>query len=606
MGKRDGPPFIQLYGMRWPPLMHEVEIERECIRLGGQWKKSNGKLAGNGLFFHHKRLQQLLHPEKVWHRWNDLLLKNFIEHRIIGVIGPASSGKTREAADFARMSYYCWPECTTIIVSSTELETLEDRVWGEIKAQHKLARKRYDGIPGHLIESRRRLVTDMRQVEDGEGDDEGRDFRNGMVGVPCKKGGSYQGLGVFSGRKNKYVILVCDESSHMPRAYVDALSNLNKNTNFKAIVLGNPKDTTDALGIICEPSAELGGWDGGIDQNPGTKVWDIRWPNGVCVQLPGSDSPNLDGKLGIPLITQEQINADIAFYGKDSLQFSMMDEGRMPRGQGLRRVITRQMCLKFHAMEEPVWKSEQRTKIAFLDAAYGSVGGDRTVLGYLEFGPGLDKSGEVVTLLALVETMLVPVTAKEKDPNFDIPEEQIAKFVMDKCAAWNIPPTHFFFDTTGRGSLMAAFARVWSPQIQGIEFGGKPTERQVTNEIDVSCREYYSKRVTELWFNVSYTIQSGQFRGMTEEMMQEGSMREWGFVGGNKIEVEPKDKMKLKSGRSPDLFDALVCGLEGARHYGFVIKRAVGTAKSFNDGWKQMIRDRHQRFKERRQLNYRA
>jgi hypothetical protein len=153
---------------------------------------------------------------------------------------------------------------------------------------------------------------------------------------------------------------------------------------------------------------------------------------------------------------------------------------------------------------------------------------------------------------------------------------------------------------------MAAFARVWSPQIQGIEFGGKPTERQVTNEIDVSCREYYSKRVTELWFNVSYTIQSGQFRGMTEEMMQEGSMREWGFVGGNKIEVEPKDKMKLKSGRSPDLFDALVCGLEGARHYGFVIKRAVGTAKSFNDGWKQMIRDRHQRFKERRQLNYRA
>jgi len=594
---------IQMYGMGLVPTYDPVDREMYCIRMGGQWKKKSGGIAGMGLFYHHKKLQQLLHPEKVWHKWNELLLQQFIDHRIIGVLGAASSGKSREACDFARMCYYINPDCTTVILSSTEKETLEDRIWGEIKSQHKEARKRYENLPGHLIESRQRIVTDSREP----GDDDGRDFRNGMVGVPCKKGGSYVGMGSYAGRKNKFVLLVADEGAFMPRAYVDAFSNLNKNTNFKGIILGNPKDTTDALGVICEPSAELGGWDGGVDQNPGTKVWNIRWPNGVCVQLPGSDSPNLDGKLVIPLITQEQINADIAFYGKDSLQFTMMDEGRMPRGQGLKRVITRQMCLKFHAMEEPIWKDENRTRIGFLDAAYGAVGGDRTIFGWLEFGKGINSVKEIETMLALGGTMLVPVTTKEADPNFDLPEFQIAKFVKDKLNELKIPPANFYFDTTGRGSLMSAFARNNMAEVNGIEFGGKPSERPVPNLVDITCKDYFSKYVSELWYVVRWTIESDQFRGMTEEVMHEGCFREWGMVSGNRIEVETKEKMKLKSGRSPDLFDGLVCGLEGARRRGFVIKRILNTTHHRQgEEWKQAFRDRFYKHKHHHRLNYRT
>src|SRR6185503_15082989 len=106
---------------------------------------------------------------------------------------------------------------------------------------------------GILVESRQRLITDDRSM-----DSEGRDFRNGVCGLSCKKGGSYVGLGSFIGIKNKHILLIADEGAFMPRAYVDAISNLNKNKGFKCIVLGNPKETTDALGVICEPSAELG------------------------------------------------------------------------------------------------------------------------------------------------------------------------------------------------------------------------------------------------------------------------------------------------------------------------------------------------------------
>jgi hypothetical protein len=258
------------------------------------------------------------------------------------------------------------------------------------------------------------------------------------------------------------------------------------------------------------------------------------------------------------------------------------------------------MCLKFGAMEDPIWKNDKRTKIGFLDAAYGSVGGDRCVYGELEFGE--DPNGRQI--LALTKTMLVPISVEVNE----LPEDQIATFVKSQCEASGIPPQQFGFDSTGRGTLMGAFGRIWSPHVVPSEFGGKPSERPVTwipTANKVTCRDYYSKFVSELWYSVALTIQSRQFRGMTEEMMNEGCMREWGIVGANKIEVEPKDKMKVKTGRSPDLFDALVSGVEMARRLGFTISMIVAKdALKIDDGWKNRYRDRMNRLEANHRLTY--
>lgn len=584
--------YYEKYGMFWEELLHPIHVEIFFIKSGGTFKKKDGTVVGLGMFHHFKAFQEYLWPEKKWHRWNELELKCYLEHRIIGELGPASSGKTNSAATNTLADYYIYPDCTTVLVSSTEREMLEMRVFGEMKKFHRMAKARFDWIPGHLIESKQRIITDSRDESI-----DGRDFRNGVCGVPCKRGGSYIGLGSFAGIKNKRMRMVADELHLMPKVFVDAISNMNKNPNFKCVGIGNPKDQTDALGVFTEPSAEIGGWDGGIDQSGGTKTWPTRWAKGICIQLPGSDSPNLDGKLGIDLINQEQIDADIKFYGKDSLQFSMMDEGRMPRGEGSRRVITRQMCLKFGAMEQPVWKDETRTRIGCLDAAYGAVGGDRTVFGEIQFGPGVDGR----PILALINTMLVPVSVQ----NPEIPEDQIAMFVMDQCKTRNIPPENFFFDSTGRGSLVSAFARLWSPAVVGVEFGGKPSERMVTDEIRISCRDYYSKFVSELWFSVRFIVLANQFRGLSEDVMMEGCMREWKLVGANRTEVEPKEMTKLKVGRSPDLMDCLVAGVEGARQRGFVIapKKSPQSTTLTND-FKQRIESRLARLRQSWELTY--
>jgi hypothetical protein len=589
---------FEKYGLNWNYGVSELKIEMEMVRHGGRWKKANGEMAGNGLFFHAQAFQKLLWPEKMWHRWNTLELECYLKYRTIVEIGPASSGKTNSAATNVLADWLIWPECTTALMCSTTRERLEDRVWGEVKKYFRLAKDRAPWLPGHLIEGRQRILLDNK-LESSEG----RDFRNGMIGVPCKRGSEYVGLGDFIGIKNKRMRLVGDELHLLPGAFVESISNLDKNTDLKVIGLGNPKDITDALGRLAEPAAHLGGWDGGMDQSPGTKTWEIRRPDGICIQLPGSDSPNLDGKLGIPLITQEQIDRDVAFYGKDSLWYTMFNEGRMPRGQGSRRVITRQMCLKFHAMDDPNWLNGDRIKIGFMDAAYRGVGGDRCVFGELQFGAEVPEVTDAINLstivsqdhplskrrqiLSLIDTKLVPISAISGE----LAEDQIVNFTKEQCLARGIPPANFYFDAGMRTSLVSAYARLWSNEVNTIDCGGRPSDRQVSSDIVVNCRDYYSKFITELWFSVRLTIESGQMRGITDDIINEFSSREWKMVGANKIEVESKEDMKKKTGRSPDLADALAVGVYGAITRGFIIERFMKEFRKRRGGdWRDELR----------------
>jgi hypothetical protein len=947
------PNRFEKYGCLWEKLNHPLAIEMSMIRNGGRWKGQDGQIKGEGLVYHYRMLQTILWPEKIWHKWSLLELECWVKYRIIGEVGPASSGKSFSGATNMLADYYVFPDCTTVLVSSTTKESLEMRVWGEIKKFHRLAKSRFSWLPGNLIEGRQRIVTDSRAecVE-------GRDFRNGCVGVPClpsgtlvdtptgkiriesvqpgqivtnaagqgmvlkvgsriatrllrvtlsdgrtiditedhpiftqrgwvnaidletsdmvfsacetlsilqaspatrlseskvlqcsmpqqasqkkvssvrktvstlepetrmdrqnqgqilqsslfgnmgvqaqafhagpreemralrkgyeespfweaillhglpkqdncealrtlrpsiqiysgitsqeaisvlrqilqdelsgeyqfqkshspeqrrdfglesisrgsnalpfedgekkldrakslvstrfgisgnqvgrgdrrrhsldpvqnntrsekgqgacgtrvvnvevldsasdprfieseggyrvhnlevdchpsysvngvivhncKRGGNYQGLAEYVGIKNKRLRLLADELQFMPPTFVDSIANLNKNLDFKCIGLGNCKDVTDALGKLCEPAPEEGGWDGGIDQTPGTKTWKIRFPSGICIQLPGSDSPNLDGKLDCPLISQEKIDEDIAFYGKDSIQYTMMDEGRMPRGMGSRRVITAQLCRKFRALEEPVWGGSPRTPIGFLDAAYKGTGGDRCIFGELQFG----KDVEGTNIIALVSIMVVPIKDNDEIPA----EDQIVLFCKEQCEARGIVPQNFGYDSTGRGTLGTAFGRLWSANVIPIEFGGSATENRYIPSgtgMDVSCKDYFFNFVSELWYSSRWIIEAGQFRGMLEDVMQEGCQREWMIVGKNKIQVEPKEKMKIKTGRSPDLYDGLCTGIELARRRGFVIQKTkFRSAVSDNGQWKGELREKARKLASQGQLTY--
>jgi len=76
--------------------------------------------------------------------------------------------------------------------------------------------------------------------------------------------------------------------------------------------------------------------------------------------------------------------------------------------------------------------------------------------------------------------------------------------------------------------------------------------------------------------------------------MMEGCQREWKIVGNNRTEVETKAEMKEKTGKSPDLFDGLAIGMEGARRRGFIITGMFAKAMKeiVTQKWKTELREK--------------
>jgi len=274
------------------------------------------------------------------------------------------------------------------------------------------------------------------------------------------------------------------------------------------------------------------------------------------------------------------------------------------------------MCIKFGATKEPHWADNNRIKVGFLDAAYRAVGGDRCIFGELQFG--IEASSDNSTfnvsslisqslhrpntgqIIALIDYMVIPIK-----PVSDDPEDQIVEFVMEQCKNRNIPPENFFFDAGMRTSLVTAFARLWSNRVNPVDCGGKPSQDMVSAEIQVPCDQYYSKFITELWFSVRLAVEAGQVRGFTDEVIEEFCNREWTIVSGNKIEVEPKHKMKEKIGRSPDIADAIAVGFYGARKLGFVIRK-LGNQQQLSTGqtWLRTLHEKSRQYWTSGQLTY--
>ena len=78
-----------------------------------------------------------------------------------------------------------------------------------------------------------------------------------------------------------------------------------------------------------------------------------------------------------------------------------------------------------------------------------------------------------------------------------------------------------------------------------VPFGGAP-ENKV----------YFNKRA-ELFFNLKKGLQEHGMRGMTEEIRRELQATKYKLSNSNKLQLIPKETIKLNLGRSPDYADAL-------------------------------------------------
>lgn len=599
--------FIERYNCRWPSYATDLQIEMAVVRKGGHFEK-DGKICGEGLFYHYRRAQQLMWPEDDCHRWSDLMLKEILQNKHTVIIGPKDSGKSYTAlAKFGLTDYFMFPEITLVLISSTDIRGLELRVWGALKDLWRRAVQRYDFLPGKPLDSKHAICTD----DITEDCDIVRDMRKGIICIPCRStSGAWLGVNNYVGIKQKRRRLLSDEVQFMADQFMDAPASLD-GPDFKGVYVGHPLGQMDPLDKLAEPK---GGWgtEGEITK---TTVWENKFIGGHTVNLVGTDSPNFDypedKEPRFPyLVNQKTIDGVVSFYGKDSVQYWSKMMGVRRSGLYARRVITMKLCEQSRAFEKVIWKGTGTTKVAGLDPAYGGIGGDRCVGGWAEFGEDLEGK----QILCIHPPVIVPVSVRYDQ----LPEDQIATYVRNDCVNAAIPAENLGFDSTGRGSLGTSFARIWSSSVNPVEFGGKPTDRPVTLDhyiVDPRtkqrrlklCSEEYGKFVTELWFSVRYAIESGQIRELPKDVAEEGCQREWMEIAGGKVDVEPKADMKERTGKSPDLFDWLCVVVEMARRRGFNISKLANVEnEAVGREWLEELERKQRERRKSYQLDYRA
>lgn len=578
------------YGLEWEDAVSDAEVERWCIQQGGSGE-IDGVKWGMGLVHHFKAYWSELWVEDSQTWWTDLILKTVLENQFVSIVGPASSWKTGTVSRLALMDWSCFPDCTTILQSSTTMNELKQRIYAETTKMWHTARIRHPWFPGHPIDSKCVITYSDIDAELA------RDLRDSIVGVPCKAStGKFVGMGAYSGRKNRRVWCIADEFQFMELAILSAQDNLISNgpnlvpgtitdktdpecgraiRGYKCVFISNtnPSRPGNPADVVSEPE---GGF-GSIPENGKTKVWKckklVNHPvQCVCINLDAKDSPNTPYPIDKPKWPHLAGPNKLVNYTEGSESYWSQGRGVFKFGLAAFKIITPEICEQFSAFQDCIWEGTPRIKIGMLDAAYGGTGGDRCPVGWLEFGRCVDGKIRIkFNAYWLVNIIINPEVS---------PEYQIAMFVKAKMEENGVPPENFFFD--GRGSLAMALAAVWSPRVNAVEFGGTATDRPVGGDIYTvdkdtgqrrlkTCREHYSKFVSELWFSWLYATQADQIRGMMREIVADAHPREWYKVAGDRMEIETKEIMKKRTGCSPDLADMAAIGIEGARRRGFVI-----------------------------------
>ncbi len=509
---------------------------------------------------------------------------------------------------FVLTDWWAFPDETLWMISSTELRGAELRVWGTLKQLFNRGRALNPKLAGSVLESRHAISTELIADDNKKA----RLLTKGLIFLPCRSNGKWVGMGVYAGvkggSKNSRLGHFGDEVSAMQPSFLDAYSNWYGKLNFRGIMSGNPFDLEDCLCRAAEPVEGWGSWK----DTEKTMTWRSRFYDAAVVAFDGRDSPNLDvaetEKVPYPyMIGRKKLKAVEKTHGKDSWQYASQCTGKPRPGAMNKRVITRQMCEDFGAFDEVIWSGKPLTKIAACDAAYGGIGGDDCIGGHIEFGEDVD--GNIV--IGCHPPVLVPVSITKRG----LPEEQIANFMKEYCDSFDIPYDNFFFDA--RSTMSMTFSRIMANTVNVVDFGGPATSRPVSLDTFVwdgdnqtrrlqTCVELYSKFVTELWFSIHYVILSRQMRAFPKEVAEEGYKREWRYSKGNRIEVETKADMKLRTGHSPDRCDWMAIALEGARRRGFEIKSLSKSQKveGSDDSWLESQLDKHRKWVKTHELKY--
>ena len=557
--------MIDRYGWKWGAGT-EVEIELwMAFNVGGMDLHASPLFEGRYVHLHRaidmiwNRESQLL----IWNEWSERMLRTMVEEKEWTICGPSASWKSTCAAVYACCFLFADPLRSKVIISSTTLGGLRERIWKDILHFWRAAGIGYGGVIQH--------PTPKIQVNKG-------DDGSGIHGIAVEQGDINKAIDKIKGRHAPNVLVVIDELTGAQQAIVDVCVNLEAGCDrFQLGGLQNPCSYFDQGGRLAEPKE---GWNSVTVASEGWET--LR--GGKALHLDGLLSPNvLAGDKRYPgLISEVDIENSKRRDGENSPRFWQERRGFWPPEGITKTVLTESMIVKFRVRDICSWVGAY-TILAALDPAYE--GGDRKVLGFAKVGE-IEEEGVVKTVLCFYRTLCLKLDVTSKEPlHF-----QLKRQVVEECLAETVDPQNFGMDVTGEGGGTAdILKREWSTEFLEVSFGGRASDRMVSDINPRKCYEEYFNRVSELWYQVRRACERGMIRGMPVEMATEFCARNY-EMRGPLIQVEPKSKMKLRMNRSPDFADMGAVMVELATSRGLLPSETVPTKNRFNREWVKFAR----------------
>lgn len=539
--------------MQFSVQLKDIELELYAFRINHRIE--NG---GLGAFQHFKNAANLLWPNLIWNPWLDKQIESLCENQWVCWAGCGASGKTYSASLYSMVYFLADPAQTSVILTSTTAKMIRKRGWPVIQELYRTCK---GGYPAHMVDSK----TTLQAVR---GDD-----KHAIFSIPVLDGSTSKAVANIQGIRSPRTMVIVDEATDTPEAAFEACSNLQKGTKeFKFLAIGNPHSKFDQHGRFATPK---NGWSS-------VSIEDQEWETerGVCVRFDGMKSPNmLAGKSKYEfLINEDQIKQAQKYDGEDSPKFWKYTRG-MWSPEGVCKTVLSESLIEKYRVMHPATFIRESNMIAGLDPAFA--GGDRCVIQLARYGDfDNGKMG-----IQLEHNEVIELDAQSSEPvHF-----QIANRTRQICEANNIHPSKLAIDATGEGGgLCDILAKTWSSEIQRVEFGGKASDRPVSPEDHRPSCDVYANKVTELWFSVRQWAINEQLRNMQHDVAIEFCGRMFDDEKRMTI-IERKVDMKARTGKSPDLADAVALVVEMARRLGGYASATKQT--DGNSSWDQLVRE---------------
>lgn len=527
----DNPAKVNAYGRLYPKGTPLLAVELDCYR--NNWPREKGGLGAEG---HFRKAWAIVWPKFEHNEWTDLIISAWCNHKYITIIGHQRASKTFTTAFCVYLDYWAEPTVTLTSISTVTFEGLRLRMWSDLlRAVESEAIK--DPFLVRSTTNECRIFPEEFIHQAGE--------KYQIHGMSISRTSDAAGR-IRGGHANRRRIIL-DEAQDMPKAIFDALPNPMSAPDAKAVFLSNPIEKVSEFGAWCEP---VGGWSS-IDDT------DLHWETkkgGICLHLDGLQSPNIRaGKTVYPyLLTQQSIDEIVTAHGKDSVQFWALVRGWFPPDGMVAKVFNSGTIERGKAS---FVFDFQPQRCASLDPAFEH---DNCVMHICQLA--MPVFGERQYKISGEETMVFKFEASSGSEPKDY---QIAHWVMVECRQRQILPKHFIMDISGNArGVFAILQKEWSKEVQGVDYGGPSTDRNLRGDDNRKCSEIYKFFVSELWCRAAEFVKAGLIGGLERldpRTIEDLSVRRYSLVQGSKtklIRVDPKDEVKIQLGRSPDFGDS--------------------------------------------------